>query len=133
MWNDETYAYILVHAFALLWNLAFLRYLMVFVIACSCSIWYFNNKNSPNYFSRPILTSFWWAFRYHLGSIALGAFILAVVWAIKIFLAYITKEVKKLRDKGLSSKVLEYIIKCLMVFISCFERVIKFMSKLGYI
>lgn len=78
-WEKNTVYLIIGHAFALLWNIAFINYLMVFVIGCSCAIWYFNNKDSPNYFSRPIVTSFYWAFRYHLGSIAFGAFILAVV------------------------------------------------------
>lgn len=90
---------------------------MIFTIACSCAIWYFNNKNSPNYFSRPILTSLWWAFRYHLGSIALGAFILAIVWTVKIILAYVAKEVDKLKKKGISSKVIDYAIKCMLVIV----------------
>ena len=132
-WEKSTLYYILGHSFALLWNIAFINYLLVFVIACSCAIWYFNNKDSPNYFSRPIATSFYWAFRYHLGSIAFGAFILAIIWTIKIVLAYIAKEVQKLKKKGVESKVIDYAIKCMLVIVSCFERVVKFMSKLGFI
>jgi hypothetical protein len=52
------------------------------MIACTCVIWFYNNKGSPGYFSMPIITSLYWAFRYHLGSISLGAFILAIIWAI---------------------------------------------------
>ncbi len=81
-WTTENQVYIGAHIFSLLWNIAYLNYLMVFVIGCACAIWYFNNKDSPNYFSSPIRTSFWWAFRYHLGSIALGSFILAIVWLV---------------------------------------------------
>ena len=62
--------------------MAFLLYFMIFVIACSCAIWYSNNKSSPNHFRMPIGISFWWAFRYHLGSLALGSLILAIVWTI---------------------------------------------------
>lgn len=68
------------HIFSVLWNIAFINYSLIFIIASTCVIWYYNNRDSPNYFPRPILTSFWWAFRYHLGSIALGSFILAVIW-----------------------------------------------------
>jgi len=82
---------------------------------------------------KPILTSIYYAFRYHLGSIAFGAFILAVIWMIKLILAYIAKEVKRMRDNGMDSKVVVYAIKCLMCYVNCFEKVVKFISKLGFI
>ena len=50
-WEPNTIYYILGHGFSLLWNMAFINYLLIFIIGCSCSIWYFNNKESPNYFS----------------------------------------------------------------------------------
>lgn len=121
------------HIFSCLWNVAFLNYMMVFVIASSCVIWYYNNKDSPNYFSKPILTSVWWSFRYHLGSIALGAFILAVIWFVQLVLSYIAKKVEDMKKNGVSSKVLDWTIKCLMILVACFERIVKFISKLGFI
>lgn len=81
-WTNQDLGLLIAHIFSSLWNVAFINYLMIFIIACTCVIWYYNNKDSPNYFPRPILTSGWWAFRYHLGSIALGAFILAIIWFI---------------------------------------------------
>ena len=133
VWSNKTLYLLIGHVFALLWNVAFINYLLIFIIACSCSIWYFNNKDSPNYFSRPIATSIWWAFRYHLGSIAFGAFILALIWTVKIILAYVAKKVQDAKKKGVSSKMVDYMIKCLMVLVSCFERAIRFLSKLGFI
>lgn len=133
IWSNKTIYLLIGHAFSLLWNIAFINYLLIFIIASSCSIWYFNNKDSPNYFSRPIATSIYWAFRYHLGSIALGAFILAIIWSIKVMLAYVVKHVQDAKKKGVSSKMVDYILKCLMVLVSCFERAIKFLSKLGFI
>ena len=29
--------------------------------------------------------------------------------------------------------MVDYVIKCLMIFVSCFERIVKFLSKLGFI
>ncbi len=93
-WDDKNSLFVFVHIFSLLWNMAFLFYLMIFMIGCACSIWYFNYRtkntkggsqeklNSSNYYPRPLLTSFYYAFRYHLGSIAFGAFILAVIWLV---------------------------------------------------
>lgn len=41
-WSNENYFYVIVHFFSVLWNLAFLKYLCVFIIASSCVIWYYN-------------------------------------------------------------------------------------------
>lgn len=48
-------------------------------------------------------------------------------------MAYVAKKVEDLKKNGVSSKVLEYTIKCLMVLVACFERIVKFVSKLGFI
>ena len=134
IWDKQTRYLIIGHFFALLWNIAFINYLGTFIIACACCIWYFNgSSDSSSYFPRPILTSCWWAFRYHLGSIAFGALILAIVWVIQIILAYVANYTTKLKEKGLESRVVDLFIKCLMCYVSCFERVIKFISKIGFI
>lgn len=134
VWNSKTRYLIIGHFFSLLWNLAFINYVGIFIIACACCIWYFNGSSeSANYFPRPILTSCWWVFRYHLGSIAFGAFILAVVWAVQLMLAYVASYTKQLKEKGVESKIIDVFLKCLMCFVACFERVIKFISKIGFI
>ncbi len=133
IWSDKTRYFMFAHIFSLLWNVAFINYFLTFVIGCSCAIWYFNNKDSANYFPRPISTAIWWAFRYHLGSLALGAFVLAIIQAIKVMLAYLAAYIENLKKKGIESKVVDWIIKCLMIFVACFERFIKFLSTLGFI
>lgn len=47
-----------------------------FVLASTVAIWYFSGTQKAH---NPIKRSFYRAFRYHLGSLAFGAFILAVV------------------------------------------------------
>ena len=134
IWDNTTLYYVLAHIFSLLWNVAFINYIAIFIIGCTCCIWYFNpSKDSPGYFRMPIFTSFWWAFRYHLGSLAFGAFILAVIWSIQLMLAYVTNYVKKLKDKGVESRVVDMFLKCMTCFVACFERVVKFISKIGFI
>ncbi len=113
--------------------MAFISYVGIFIIACTTAIWYFNgSKDSPNQFPRPILTSCWWVLRYHLGSIALGAFILAVVWTIRIMLAYVAAKIQEMKARGVQNKALEMTISCLMCIVACFERFIKFVSKIGF-
>ena len=38
-----------------------------------------------------------------------------------------------MKKNGMSSKVVEYAVKCLQVVVACFERVIKYISKLAFI
>lgn len=133
-WTTQTRAFVISYFFSLFWNVAFINYIGVFIIGCSCSIWYFNrNDDGEAYHKNPILTSMWWAFRYHLGSIAFGAFILAVIWIIQVILAYITKQVNDAKAKGVESRVVDCFLKCMMYCVACFERAIKFLSKLGFI
>jgi len=43
-WDNKNALLIFIHIFSLLWNLAFLLYLMTFLIGCACAIWYFNYR-----------------------------------------------------------------------------------------
>jgi len=121
------------HVIGFLWNVAFFRYYGVFVISCACSIWYFNSDFSGgSFFSFPVLTSSWWGIRYHLGSLALGSFILMVLWVIQLALLYLSKYVTKIQKNGVESAILGLLIKCLMCYVACFTRAIEFLSELGY-
>lgn len=72
-----------------LWKNAFLGALLQFILVSSVAIWYFSQGTGVAH--KPISRSIYRAFRFHLGSIALGAFLLAVVQFIRLILAYITK------------------------------------------
>ena len=133
-WDTRTRYIVIFHAFAFLWNVAFINYFGIFVIACTCSIWYFNSgAQSPHYFQSPILTSIWWGFRYHMGSLALGAFLLSIFWGIRLALLYVYKYVTNLQKKGIESSFVTMILKCLMCCVACFQRFIEFISTLGFV
>jgi len=75
-----------------LWKNAFFDALSQFVLASSVCIWYFAGGQKVH---EPFKRSFHRAFRYHLGSLAFGSFILAVVQFIRLILAYVAEQVKK--------------------------------------
>ena len=74
------------HLFGLLWNIAFIHSLSNFVITAAVCVWYYNGQEKIHGL---INKSFWMAFRYHLGTIAFGSFILAIVWVIRIIVEYL--------------------------------------------
>ncbi|XP_063714645.1 choline transporter-like protein 2 [Symsagittifera roscoffensis] len=66
--------------------------------------------------------------RYHIGSMAFGSFIIAVVQFIRLILEYLDRKLKK--KKNLPAKIVLCMCKC---FFWCFEKFIKFISKNAYI
>jgi len=64
--------------FGILWTNAYLGALSMFVIASCCCMWYFS-RGPDDSLNSPVLTSFYRSFRYHWGSLAFGALILALV------------------------------------------------------
>lgn len=90
IWTDETRYVFLYHLFGFLWINAFLIGLCQFTLAVTCCTWYFT-CNSDTKGSGSVSTGFYWTFRYHLGSIAFGSFIIAVVQMIRIIFEYYKK------------------------------------------
>mmetsp|Transcript_28845 Transcript_28845/g.51375 ORF Transcript_28845/g.51375 Transcript_28845/m.51375 type:complete len:642 (-) Transcript_28845:138-2063(-) len=116
--------------FGILWVNAFIIAVEQFVLASTVCIWYFSQGSDAGV-QRPISRSLYRAFRYHLGSLAFGSFILAVVQAIKWILLYIRNRVAA--AGGEHSKIVKCLLNCLICYVNCFERFVKFLNKNAYI
>ena len=66
--------------------------------------------------------------RYHTGSLAFGAFLIALVQLIRIFLEYMNHKLKKSE-----SKAAKFIMTCLRCCFWCLEKVLKFINRNAYI
>ena len=75
--------------FGLFWNIAFMLTLSNFIINGAVCFWYHNTSSDVK---SPIATTLWWALRYHLGTIAFGSFILAVVWILRVIAEYLQQK-----------------------------------------
>jgi len=128
---DKTLKRLMIYQlFGLLWVNAFIIAATQFVMASSTALWYFSQgtgQNTPG----TIRTSVKRLFRYHFGSIAFGSLILAIVQFIRLVLAYMEAQAKKMQGKN--NKVVIYTLKCLQCYVGCFERFIKFLNKNAYI
>jgi hypothetical protein len=113
--------------FSFLWNNAFICACCTMTIAGAVGFWYFtpNDEKGTRAAVRPAFTN---CFRYHLGSIAFGSFILAVVQFIKWWLYYLEKQAEAGKNK-----LMVTIAKSLRCCITCFEKFIKFLNKNAYI
>ncbi|XP_042865088.1 choline transporter-like protein 1 [Penaeus japonicus] len=113
------------HLFALLWITQFLVACQHVTIAGAISQWYF--KRNKKQLGWPILTSMKRMYRYHLGSIALGSLIIALVKFVRFILKYLEK-----RLSG-QSQACSWALRCCQCCLWCFEKFLKFLSKNAYI
>lgn len=134
-WNDNTRRAWYFNLFAILWFLGFILSLGKFIIGAACCLWYFNqlpNGETAEAGQSPVRKAYYWAFRYHLGSIAFGSFILAVVWAIRIAFEYIYHQISE--NKLVSqNKFIMIGLKAVRCCLDCFERLIRFINKQAFI
>ena len=78
----------------------------------------------------PLLRSTWRVFRFHLGSIFFGSFIVALIQIIRILLMALDRYTKKQQKANLMLKLL---IKCTQCCMWCLEKTIKFITNYCYI
>lgn len=79
-WNTTTRYVWIYHLFGLFWISAFIIGMAQFVIAVATCTWYFSEGGVDDAKGKgSISLGFYWVFRYHLGSIAFGALIIAIV------------------------------------------------------
>lgn len=68
--------------------MAFLLTCSHFIIATGTAIWYFRGAAREEE-RHSLLKGLWWIFRYHLGTLAFGSLILAIVWLLRVITQYI--------------------------------------------
>jgi len=116
--------------FSVLWMNAWMIALGQTTIAGAVAYWYFRPNGEtgmvPNGSTVP--RGFKNAITYHLGSVALGSFIIAVIQTVKYYLLYLSKQAEKQHNKLLS-----LIFKCLGYIVWCVEKCVKFLNKNAYI
>ncbi len=118
------------HIFALLYMTAVINAYSQFVYASSACIWYFTSEKGTE--NHPILKSFKRGIRYHFGSLAFGALIVAIIQFIMIFFEYLKKKVEATAGKK-AGKCIKCLISCVQCCLACVAKVIEFINKHAYI
>lgn len=114
--------------FTALWLLNFIIGLGQVTLAGAFASWYWAWEKPKDVPALPVLKAFTRAARYHLGSVAFGSFLIAVVQLIRILLEYIDHKVK-----GSQNAFAKFILCCLKCCFYCLEKCIKFITKNAYI
>jgi hypothetical protein len=113
--------------FVFLWNCAFNIALGQLIIAMVVCVWFFT-ESSRKWKTIVVPKAVKDACRYHLGSVMLGSFIIAVIQFIRYVMKYFEKQAAAQKNR-----ILVLILKCVQCCIWCFEKCVKFLNKNAYI
>ncbi len=120
--------------FGFFWIVSFLIACNEFVVIVSAITWYFSDKTIEDDDGIPgdsdVKYGFWWSVRYHMGSLAFGSFILAVVWIIRIIFEYIGEKMIEATGNNGCTRCM---ISCIHCCLDCFDRFIRYINRNAYI
>ena len=115
------------HVFGGLWTINFLLAFNEMVIAGAVSHHYFREGREGTW-KFPLVSAVWQTIRYHLGTLAFGSLIIAIVQFIRLVLIFIQK-----RLEAANNRVADFIFACLQYAFLCLERFLRFISRNAYI
>jgi len=125
-WTNETIYVHLVNLFGFYWTMNYITALGQMTLSGAFSHWYFTMKKSD----LPSLT-LWASFKrtfYHIGTMAFGSLIIAIIQILRTILNYIERKSKKRSTKCI--KAIVCMCKCCLW---CLENVFKYINKNAYI
>ncbi|XP_061169654.1 choline transporter-like protein 2 isoform X3 [Saccostrea echinata] len=114
--------------FMMFWLVNFVIALGQMTLAGAFASYYWAFEKPKDIPAFPILSSLWRCFRYHLGSLAFGSLIIAIVQMIRVALEYVDAKLK-----GKENPVAKFFVKCLKCCFWCLEKFLKFLNKNAYI
>ena len=133
-WDEKTTYAMWYMLFGFFWIMAFIISCNEFVVIVSAITWYYSDKTEPDDDGIPgdsdVKVGFWWSFRYHMGSLAFGSFILAIVWIIRFIFEYIGEKMIEATGNNGCTKCL---IACIRCCLDCFDRFIRYLNRNAYI
>ncbi|RVE43260.1 hypothetical protein evm_012090 [Chilo suppressalis] len=117
----------LVNLLGFFWTMFFISGVSDMMLASTFSTWYwtFHKRDLPFF---TLTAGIFRTLRYHLGTVALGALIIAIVRVIRVILEYIDHKIKKF-----DNPFTRCILCCCKCFFWCLENFLKFINKNAYI
>jgi hypothetical protein len=97
------------------------------IVAGAIAQWYWTLDKKAK-FTRPVLSSAYRVFRYHLGSIILGSVLVTIVEVLRIFLYQLQKKVAKSQVPWL-----KYVVACAQCCMKMVQVLMKYINKNAYI
>ncbi|KAB7504065.1 Choline transporter-like protein 2 [Armadillidium nasatum] len=117
------------NVFAVIWTMLFVSAFCEYVLAGAFASYYWSFNKPADIPATPVIRSLWRTCRYHLGTIAFGSLIIAIVRFIRLIFEYIDHKIKKYADNF----VVKMISCCFRCCLWCLEKFLKFINRNAYI
>lgn len=114
--------------FGLFWISAFMIGVCQFIIGCSACLWYFEVSTDTKG-EGTVGRAFVWSYKYHLGSVAFGSFIIAVCQMLRFLFEYYRKKI----GSAEKTKLVKALICITAYLLYMMEKCVKYISKNAYI
>ncbi|XP_064650340.1 choline transporter-like protein 2 isoform X2 [Lineus longissimus] len=126
--NDYVIYLQLFNLFMLFWLANFVVAFGQMTLAGSFASYYWAFSKPHDIPAFPLAASCFRAFRYHLGSMAFGSLLVAIVQMIRAVLEYFDR-----KCRGSENPLAKFVLKCMKCCFWCLEKFIKFINKNAYI
>jgi len=126
-YSDEEKGYIAYYVFGLLWIMELANALGAFAFSYAVVDWYYTPKPKAHHWCSLIM-GYVYGSTYHLGTLAMGSFLIALLRYIRLILTFIERYSK---EQG--NAVGACIAKCLICLITCFKKFMEMINKNAYI
>lgn len=132
-WKDSVWNMCLFMIFGLLWLMAFFDYINRFIIMTAASTFYFNNKrDEPEQKPASVCKAWNIAYINHLGSIAIGSFIIAVIRFLKYTLVFLMQKLESATAGSETGAVVACFFKCATGILEYIERVTDYINETAF-
>lgn len=128
LYHKYIFIFQLANAFVFLWLVNFAIALGQCTLAGAFASYYWASRKPADIPLWPLFSSFGRAIRYHTGSLAFGALILAIVQLIRVVLEYLDHKLK-----GTQNSFTRFLLCCLKCCFWCLEKFLKFINRNAYI
>ena len=113
---------------ALYWVINFIIALGEMTLAGAYASYYWARKKPDDIPTLPVVSSLWRSIRYHLGSLAFGSLIIAIIQLIRTLIEFVEEKVE-----AKSNPVTRFIFCCCKCCFWCLEKFMRFINKNAYI
>ncbi|KAJ3275818.1 hypothetical protein HK104_003832 [Borealophlyctis nickersoniae] len=127
---NVSYYMILYHLAGFFWTWAFLIGIAQVTIAGAFATYYWtmDKRHVPSF---PVVRSLGRTVRYHLGSIAIGSLLIAIVMVVRVLVWWAQRQAAA--TGGNKNKFAKYVFGCIQCLLAALTKLIKFINKNAYI
>jgi hypothetical protein len=132
IYEDKKYSYMVLYMiFGIIWIETWLEYTCQFVVMVSAATYYFNStiEDGDDGGEATVSLGFKFAFMNHMGSLAAGSFIIAVIRFIRLVFLYMAKQAEKASGDNQAVKIVVAIGECCL---KCLEEVCDYINSHAY-